>query len=97
SPKTGQVAVTVGIANGASYIAVTDEGPGIAPTVRGRLFEPFASTKGEGRGLGLSICHEIAQRHGATLTLAQRRDRRGTIATITFPEYHASGIDSRRY
>lgn len=52
-------------------IAVQDDGPGISPHIRQRLFEPFATTKppGKGTGLGLAISYEIVLRHGGTLTL----------------------------
>lgn len=40
-------------------ITVEDSGPGLAPEVAGRLFEPFNSSKSRGRGLGLSICQAI--------------------------------------
>ncbi len=60
--KTHEVAVRVCIADdGRVAIEVSDTGTGIAPELRGRMFEPFFSTKpvGEGTGLGLSICHGI--------------------------------------
>ncbi len=42
-------------------VSIEDSGPGLAPDVAGRLFQPFVSTKSEGMGLGLSICHTIIQ------------------------------------
>lgn len=50
-------------------IAVEDNGPGIDPTVRARIFEPFFSTKdvGEGSGLGLSISHAMLSRRGGSI------------------------------
>lgn len=47
---------------------VQDTGPGISPEVVDRLFEPFASTKSDGMGLGLSICKTIIEAHDGELT-----------------------------
>lgn len=56
-------------ANNRVEFKVQDTGPGISPEVRDHLFEPFASTKGEGMGLGLSICKTIIEAHGGELEL----------------------------
>jgi predicted ATPase/signal transduction histidine kinase len=50
-------------------IRVRDNGPGIPPSVREKIFNPFFTTKppGEGTGLGLSISHEIIEGNGGTL------------------------------
>jgi signal transduction histidine kinase len=53
-------------------LVVADSGPGIAPEVANKLFEPFVTTKppGEGTGLGLAVCHTIVERLGGTITAA---------------------------
>jgi len=53
-------------------VQVEDNGPGIAPAERERIFEPFYRALGsnvDGSGLGLPIVREIAQRHGATVSV----------------------------
>jgi signal transduction histidine kinase len=53
-------------------LAIRDSGPGLAPEVRERLFTPFFSTKRDGRGLGLTLAHEVLTRHGFDHTLRNR-------------------------
>ena len=45
-------------------VFVRDQGDGIAPEIRGAMFEPFRTTKQAGTGLGLSISHRIVESHG---------------------------------
>jgi two-component system sensor kinase FixL len=48
-------------------IAIADTGPGLAPEVADRLFQPFVTTKAAGLGIGLSICRSIIDAHGGRL------------------------------
>jgi two-component system nitrogen regulation sensor histidine kinase NtrY len=49
-------------------IRLTDNGPGVAPEMRDRLFEPYATTKAAGTGLGLAIVHRIVVEHAGEIT-----------------------------
>jgi len=49
---------------------ITDTGPGLSPSARKLLFEPFSSTKPMGMGLGLAISRAIAEAHGGSLSAA---------------------------
>lgn len=53
--------------DGVCQILVEDSGPGVAPDVMERLFEPFNSTKAEGMGIGLSISRTIVEAHHGTI------------------------------
>ena len=53
--------------DGLMRITIADSGPGLAPDVAERLFEPFLSTKPTGMGLGLSICRTIVEGHGGRI------------------------------
>lgn len=50
-------------------LSIRDEGRGIPEDARSRIFEPYFTTRSEGRGLGLTIAHRIAARHGGSLDL----------------------------
>lgn len=50
-------------------LAVADTGPGLAPQVRERIFQPFVTTKSQGLGLGLSISAGILEAHGSELRI----------------------------
>jgi len=55
--------------DGLVRIELRDDGPGVIPSVRARLFEPFVTGRAEGTGLGLVICRRIVERHGGALRL----------------------------
>jgi signal transduction histidine kinase len=58
-------------AEGKVRLEVEDDGPGIAPEVQGKLFEPFVTTKpvGEGTGLGLAVCRGLVEAVGGTIAV----------------------------
>lgn len=65
--------------------SVHDNGPGIPPGIRARLFEPFHSTKGDlGNGLGLYISREIVERHHGHIDVATAPGE-GTVMTVLLP------------
>ncbi len=65
-------------------VKVSDTGPGIPDELRERLFIPYFSTKGSGRGLGLAIVHKIISEHGGTLKLDDNIPQ-GTECIIELP------------
>jgi two-component system sensor histidine kinase PilS (NtrC family) len=48
-------------------LSVASDGEPVAPEVERHLFEPFFSTRSRGSGLGLYICRELCERHGASI------------------------------
>ena len=65
-------------------VTVADSGPGIAPEIAERLFQPFVTTKQGGMGLGLSICREIVEAHHGRLSAAPA-PAGGTVFRLTVP------------
>jgi signal transduction histidine kinase len=89
SPPGTTVAIEWGADEGAARLAVLDEGPGIEPGERERVFERFY--RGEagrggapGTGLGLSVVEALAERWGGTVRLADRPEG-GTCAEVRLP------------
>jgi signal transduction histidine kinase len=67
-PRGGVIEITATKAGDSVVIEVEDTGPGIAPEIRGRLFEPFATAgKKDGVGLGLMLSRQIVRDHGGDL------------------------------
>jgi two-component system sensor histidine kinase HydH len=66
-PTGGALELAVAREGGEATIAVNDTGPGIAVEIAPRLFEPFATNKEAGVGLGLVVSKRIVEDHGGTL------------------------------
>ena len=89
TPVGGRVTVTTGCDGDIPFLAVTDTGPGIPPSERGKVLERFyrvAGTPGEGSGLGLAIVREVVDRHGAELKIDACSNDGGTRVLVTFPK-----------
>ena len=75
SPAGGRITVSARRVGGIAELAVDDDGPGVAPADRERIFEPFARLPGDrragsaGSGLGLAIARRIVSAHGGTIAV----------------------------
>jgi signal transduction histidine kinase len=94
TPPGGAVAVSVGSDARTVRLAVSDNGPGIAPDDRGRVLDRFVRVAPDpsspGTGLGLSLVAAVARLHRATLELGDNAP--GLRVTVTFPKDQASAM-----
>lgn len=67
-----------------SFLVVQDNGPGMTPEIRARIFDPFFSTKAKGRGLGLSAVLGIVRAHAGGVSVASRPEQ-GTRFELLLP------------
>jgi two-component system sensor kinase FixL len=72
--------------DGASFVqaSVADTGAGLPPEIVPTLFQPFITTKGQGLGIGLSICRSIIESHGGKLWVEPNEDG-GTVFSFRLP------------
>jgi two-component system sensor histidine kinase PilS (NtrC family) len=76
---------------GGMMVQVTDQGSGIADSIKERLFEPFVTTKAEGSGLGLSIVHRAVEAHHGFILVDSDAKRAGTRFTVILPRLGSEG------
>ena len=82
-------------------VEVNDSGPGISPSIRSRLFDPFVSANKEnGIGIGLTLAAAIAQEHGGSISLQNSRgigEKRGTVFLFTLDREAARDANELRH
>jgi signal transduction histidine kinase len=61
------VHIAASAVDGAARLALQDDGSGVDPTLRDRLFDPFVTGRAGGTGLGLAISRRIVERQGGVL------------------------------
>jgi len=76
-------AEAVAEADGVAF-RIRDTGPGIAPEVRDKIFNPFFTTRPEGTGLGLPIANKVVEGHGGHIRVENGEDG-GAVFTLWFP------------
>jgi PAS domain S-box-containing protein len=96
SAAAGTISIRTGQYDGAAFLEIADDGPGVPAGAAGRVFEPFFTTKpvGEGTGLGLSVSLGIAEAHGGSLVLVP--SNRGARFRLTLPAASLTHADEDR-
>ena len=71
-----------GAAGTAVRLAIVDNGPGFAPKILSRAFEPYVTSKARGTGLGLPMVKKIVDEHGGRIDVGNRADGSGASVSI---------------
>ncbi len=93
TPAGGHIAIRLDTPPEGARLLIDDNGPGIPPAERTRVFDRFYRLDGNtqpGSGLGLAIARAIAQRHNAAITLEDVPDGPGLRTQVAFPPEQAS-------
>jgi signal transduction histidine kinase len=86
SGRGGRIEVKVDGTERGARVAVSDDGPGVPSEMRGQLFEPGASTKTGGWGIGLALARRIVeQQHGGRVSFHPGEDGTGSVFVLEFP------------
>ena len=81
----GHVTVSAEREGDGARIVVEDDGPGIADSVRGRIFDPYFTTKTDGTGLGLAIVKKVVVEHGGEIEATASRRLGGARFVLRLP------------
>lgn len=83
--EKGSIVVVAEYKRGSGFeISFTDDGPGIKEEHLRKIFQPFFSTKPNGTGLGLAVCHQLVSLHGGKIDISSEPGR-GTKVTVSLP------------
>jgi nitrogen fixation/metabolism regulation signal transduction histidine kinase len=63
-------------------VSISDNGPGFAPKILARAFEPYVTSKPRGTGLGLAMVKKIVGEHGGRIDIQNRSDEKGAKVSI---------------
>lgn len=90
----GVLAIATRLEGQQAIVQITDNGPGIPLELQSRIFEPFFTTKsrGEGSGLGLGICRQVAAKHGGKLKVKSHPG--DTTFTLSLPIHSSADKNS---
>jgi len=83
--ESAVVTIRLGLVEKQLIITYRDNGPGIDPLIRHRIFQKGVTTKGEGKGLGLYLSKRIVESYGGTIELLDEKERQGAAFLISVP------------
>ncbi len=83
--ESAVVTIRLGLVEKRLIITYRDNGPGIDPSIRPRIFQKGVSTKGDGKGLGLYLSKRIVESYGGTIELLDEKETQGAAFLISVP------------
>lgn len=83
--ESAVVTIRLGLVEKRLIITYRDNGPGIDPKVRPRIFQKGVTTRGEGKGLGLYLSKRIVESYGGTIELIDEKETQGAAFLISVP------------
>ena len=97
SPRPGGVRVSLESSEDGAWarMSVASDGPPIPQDVEPYLFEPFHSTRSRGTGLGLYICRELCERHGARIDFRRHDERHCNVFEVMMPRESLTSAEGR--
>ena len=81
----GQIEIRASQEGDLALITLANDGPPIAASDLGHIFEPFYTTKSDGTGLGLAVSQNLVEQYGGHIAVANRKDERGVIFSVHLP------------
>ena len=83
--ESAVVSIRLGLVEKTLIITYRDNGPGIDPKIRSKIFQKGITTKGEGKGLGLYLSKRIVESYGGSIELLDEKERQGATFLISVP------------
>jgi two-component system NtrC family sensor kinase len=91
----GKIFILLSETRDSFHLTVADSGPGVTPSILGKVFDPFFTTKGnKGTGLGLYVSYNIVHAHGGTIELTSPESG-GARLTIVLPKARIGAVSPR--
>ncbi|MBX9698979.1 MAG: PAS domain S-box protein [Acetobacteraceae bacterium] len=96
-PQPRRLMLTTYTRDGFAVLEVADNGSGVPEAIRARVFDPYFTTKavGVGTGIGLSICRQVAEEHGGSISLEDRPGG-GALFRVALPLMPGAVLPDRR-